>query len=56
MSPLSDQRAKLVEATEIASRIARCEADEPTVRATVMYCLQRNVEGIPVSYQHPFNY
>lgn len=49
MSPLDSQRAKLQEATEIASRIARCDADEQTVRATVMYCLQRNVENFPVS-------
>ncbi|WOO83440.1 Rho guanine nucleotide exchange factor gef2 [Vanrija pseudolonga] len=49
MSPLDTQRAKLQEATEIASRIARCDADEQTVRATVMYCLQRNVENFPAN-------
>lgn len=49
MSPLSRQRANLLEATDLASRIARCEADEQTVRATVMYCLQRNIDGFPVS-------
>lgn len=49
MPPLSDQRAKLLEAVEIASRIAKCEPDPQTIRATVMYCLERNVEGFPVS-------
>ncbi|KAL1406084.1 hypothetical protein Q8F55_007767 [Vanrija albida] len=49
MSPFDNQRAKLLEATEIASRIARCDADEQTVRATVMYCLQRNVENFPAN-------
>ncbi|KAL7421475.1 hypothetical protein Q5752_004362 [Cryptotrichosporon argae] len=49
MSPFSSQRAKLLEATEIASRIARCEADAQTVRATIMYCLQRNIENVPAN-------
>lgn len=48
MPPLSPQRAKLLEAIEIASRIAKCEPDAQTVRATVLYCLERNVEGFPV--------
>lgn len=48
MSVLSPQRAKLLEAKDIASRIARCEPDERTVRATVMYSLERNVDGFPV--------
>ncbi|RSH95410.1 hypothetical protein EHS25_000497 [Saitozyma podzolica] len=47
MPPLSPQRAKLFEAIEIASRIAKCEPDAQTVRATVLYCLERNVEGFP---------
>nr|XP_031862275.1 uncharacterized protein CI109_002240 [Kwoniella shandongensis]KAA5529347.1 hypothetical protein CI109_002240 [Kwoniella shandongensis] len=47
MSPLSTQRAKLLEATEIASRIARCEPDAQTVRATVMYHLERNIDDFP---------
>ncbi|BEI91751.1 uncharacterized protein CcaverHIS019_0405710 [Cutaneotrichosporon cavernicola] len=49
MSVLSPQRAKLLEAKDIASRIARCEPDERTVRATVMYSLERNVDGFPAS-------
>lgn len=48
MSPLSGQRSKLLEAVDIASRIAKCEPDPQTVRATVMYCLERSVEGFPV--------
>ena len=48
MPPFSTQRAKLLDAIEIASRIAKCEPDPQTVRATVMYCLERNVEGFPV--------
>ncbi|KAK4685638.1 hypothetical protein P7C73_g4506, partial [Tremellales sp. Uapishka_1] len=47
MYPLSPQRAKLLESIDIASRIAKCEADAQTVRATVMYCLERNVDGFP---------
>jgi hypothetical protein len=42
------QRMKLLEATQIAARIAKCEPDANTIRATVMYCLERNVEGFPV--------
>lgn len=49
MSPLSTQRAKLLEAIEIASGIARCEPDAQTVRATVMYNLERNIDDFPVS-------
>ncbi|TYJ55176.1 hypothetical protein B9479_004110 [Cryptococcus floricola] len=47
MSPLSTQRAKLLEAIAIASRIARCEPDPQTVRATVMYNLERNIDDFP---------
>lgn len=49
MSPLSTQRAKLLEAIEIASGIARCEPDAQAVRATVMYNLERNIDDFPVS-------
>ena len=49
MPTLSTQRTKLLECIEIASRIAKCEPDPQTVRATVMYCLERNVDGFPVS-------
>lgn len=49
MPPMAPQRSKLTEAVDIASRIAKCEPDAQIVRATVMYCLQRNVEDFPVS-------
>ncbi|KIO31118.1 hypothetical protein M407DRAFT_19999, partial [Tulasnella calospora MUT 4182] len=41
------QRAKLIEADELASKIALAETDEQTKRATVMYCLERSIEGFP---------
>jgi hypothetical protein len=48
--PHSVQRSQLAEAIAIASKIAKCEPNEQTIRATVMYCLERNVEGFPVCY------
>jgi hypothetical protein len=45
----SVQRSQLAEAIAIASKIAKCEPNEHTIRATVLYCLERNVEGFPVS-------
>jgi protein ECT2 len=46
--PTSDrQRAKLIEADAIASKIALCETDEHTQRAAVMYCLHGAIEGFP---------
>jgi hypothetical protein len=50
--PHSVQRSQLAEAIAIASKIAKCEPNEQTIRATVMYCLERNVEGFPVSYMY----
>ncbi|WVF65702.1 hypothetical protein IAT40_000433 [Kwoniella sp. CBS 6097] len=47
MSPMSTQKAKLLECIDIASRIARCEPDAQTVRATVMYHLERNIDDFP---------
>jgi hypothetical protein len=47
--PHSVQRSQLAEAIAIASKIAKCEPNPQTIRATVMYCLERNVEGFPVS-------
>lgn len=44
----STHRAQLAEAITLASKIATCEPNEQTIRATVMYCLERNVEGFPV--------
>ncbi|KAJ8086818.1 hypothetical protein PM082_005643 [Marasmius tenuissimus] len=41
------QRAKLMEADEIASKIAQAETDEQTQRASIFYCLIANIEGFP---------
>ncbi|CCA70680.1 hypothetical protein PIIN_04614 [Serendipita indica DSM 11827] len=41
------QKAKLIEAEKIASKIALCESDDQTKRATTMYCLERTIEGFP---------
>ncbi len=49
MGEMDPQRVKLEEAVELASKIALCETDERTRRATIMYCLDRTVEGFPVS-------
>ncbi|KAJ1308946.1 hypothetical protein OPQ81_004629 [Rhizoctonia solani] len=46
--PVSNpQRALLMEADTIASRIALAETDDPTRRAAVMHCLERSVENFP---------
>ncbi|KAG8937079.1 hypothetical protein FRC02_006279 [Tulasnella sp. 418] len=47
MSPSDPQRAKLIEADEVASKIALAETDEQTKRATIMHCLERTIEGFP---------
>lgn len=47
MAPSDPQRAKLVEADEIASKIALAEADEQTKRAAIFYCLTATIEGFP---------
>ena len=44
------QRLKLMEADELASKVASCETDEQTKRAALMHCLERSVENFPVSY------
>jgi protein ECT2 len=41
------QRAKLLEADEIAGKIAQAETDEQTKRAAIMYCLSATVDGFP---------
>lgn len=46
----SSHRTQLAEAIGIASKIAKCEPNEQTIRATVMYCLERNVDGFPVRH------
>ncbi|KAF8505702.1 hypothetical protein F5888DRAFT_1604130 [Russula emetica] len=45
--PGDPQRAKLVEAVEIASKIAQAEVDEETRRASVMFCLRTTIDGFP---------
>jgi hypothetical protein len=47
MAPDDPQRLKLVEAEEIASKIALAETDEQTKRAAIMYCLSASVDGFP---------
>lgn len=47
MAPDDPQRAKLVEADEIASKIALAETDEQTKRAQVMYCLSAAIDDFP---------
>ncbi len=49
MSPRDPQCAKLQEAIALASSIAHCPTDEHTRRATIMFCLERTIEGFPVS-------
>jgi hypothetical protein len=49
MSMEDPQRAKLAEATEIASAIATCEKDPMTKRMIIFSGLQRTMEGFPVS-------
>lgn len=41
------QRTKLVEADEIASKIAQAETDDHTRRAAVMYCLSATIDSFP---------
>lgn len=47
MAPEDPQRAKIIEADEIASKIALAEADEQTKRAAVFYCLTATIDGFP---------
>ncbi|THH28409.1 hypothetical protein EUX98_g5772 [Antrodiella citrinella] len=47
MAPHDPQRAKLLEADDIASKIAQAETDEQTKRAAIMYCLGATVEDFP---------
>lgn len=47
MGPEDAQRAKLIEADEIASKIAQAETDDHTRRAAVMYCLSATIDGFP---------
>ncbi|KZT71528.1 hypothetical protein DAEQUDRAFT_110220 [Daedalea quercina L-15889] len=47
MGPDDPQRAKLIEADEIASHIALAETDENTKRAEKMFCLQNSIEDFP---------
>jgi hypothetical protein len=47
MAPNDPQRSKLIEADEIASKIAQAETDEQTKRAAIMYCLSATVDQFP---------
>lgn len=47
MAPDDPQRAKVIEADEIASKIALAETDEQTKRAAVFYCLIATIDGFP---------
>ena len=47
MAPDDPQRAKLIEADEIASRIAHAELDDDTKRGQVMYTLGSTIEDFP---------
>ncbi|KAI9466944.1 hypothetical protein BJY52DRAFT_1347724 [Lactarius psammicola] len=47
MPPGDSQRAKLLEAVEVASKIALAEVDEETRRASVMFCLRTTIDGFP---------
>ncbi|KAH0839928.1 hypothetical protein J3R83DRAFT_882 [Lanmaoa asiatica] len=49
MGPDDAQRAKLIEADEIASKIAQAETDDHTRRAAVMYCLSATIDGFPAA-------
>ena len=47
MAPHDPQRFKLLEADEIASKIALAETDEQTKRAAIMYCISSTVDDFP---------
>lgn len=47
MAPSDPQCKKLVQADEIASKIALAEADEQTKQAAIWYCLSATVDGFP---------
>lgn len=47
MAPGDPQRKKLIQADEIASKIAQAEADEQTKQASIWYCLSASVDGFP---------
>jgi len=47
MAPSDPQRAALLEADGIASRIALAETDDETKRAATMYCLSASIEDFP---------
>jgi hypothetical protein len=49
--PLNDpQRAKLIEARQIAQKVAQCDVDDHTKRAAIMHCLARTVDDFPVCH------
>ncbi|KAA1466780.1 hypothetical protein DENSPDRAFT_767026 [Dentipellis sp. KUC8613] len=49
MAPGDTQRAKLIEANEIASKIAQADVDDETKRATILNYIGTSVEDFPVN-------
>lgn len=47
MAPGDPQRKKLIQADDIASKIAQAEADEQTKQAAIWYCLSATMDGFP---------
>lgn len=54
MVPNDPQRPKLLEATQIAQKIAECEIDDSTRRAAVMHCFRSTIDGFPVCFSFYF--
>lgn len=49
MAPDDPQREKIIEADEIASKIAQAEADDATKQALIMFCLTSTIENCPAN-------
>ena len=49
MGPDDPQREKIIEADEIASKIAQAEADDATKQAMIMFCLTSSIENCPAN-------
>lgn len=49
MATDNPERAKIVEADAIASKIARAEPDDETKRANIMGCLRSSIDGFPAA-------
>lgn len=55
MSDSDPQRPRLIEAKEAAAKIGQFEADDTVLRAATMACLERSIEGFPVSISHLYH-